>query len=183
MYREGIGKLQSYLARLTDTSNPDAQFYARADNLRLWLEVASTRMGSLSQRLSASVGQTRIDTDLAGDADASQSTARHGDLEVKTPWLQIDNELYEARGATWALIHYLRAAEVDFASVLKKKNALISLQQIVRELEQTQDPVFSPIILNGTGFGLVANHSLVMASYISRANAGLIDLQELLSKG
>ncbi|GIS02633.1 MAG: hypothetical protein CM15mP103_11840 [Gammaproteobacteria bacterium] len=27
------------------------------------------------------------------------------------------------------------------------------------------------MILNGSGFGLWANHSLVMASYISRANA------------
>jgi hypothetical protein len=183
MYREGIQKLESYLARLTDPNKPDAQFYSRADNLRIWLEVVSTRMGSLSQRLSASVGQTRINTDLAGDAEASQSTGRSAELEIKTPWLQIDNVFYEARGATWALIHYLRAMEYDFADVLQKKNALISLQQIVRELEQSQEPIFSPLILNGTGFGLVANHSLVMASYISRANAGLIDLQELLSRG
>lgn len=183
MYREGVTRLQSYLARLTDADSPDAQFYSRADNLRLWLEVVSSRMGSLSQRLSASVGQTRLDTDLAGDAEASQSTARAGDVVVKTPWLQLDNVFYESRGATWALIHYLRAAEIDFAGVLKKKNALVSLQQIVRELEQTQDPVYSPMILNGSGFGLVANHSLVMASYISRANAGLIDLRALLSRG
>ena len=182
-YRKGARRLQSYLARLTDADNPDAQFYARADNLRLWLEVVSSRMGSLSQRLSASVGQSRLDTDLAGDAEASQSTARTGDIVVKTPWLELDNEFYEARGATWALIHYLRAAEIDFEGVLRKKNALVSLRQIVRELEQTQDPIFSPMILNGSGFGLVANHSLVMASYISRANAGLIDLRALLSRG
>ncbi len=183
MYREGIARLESYLDRLIDPTSPDAQFYSRADNLRIWLEVVSTRMGSLSQRLSASVGQVRLNTDLAGDAEASQSTERGAELQVKTPWLEIDNVFYEARGATWALIHYLRAMQVDFADVLQKKNALISLQQIVRELEQSQETVFSPIILNGTGFGLVANHSLAMASYISRANAGLIDLQELLSRG
>jgi hypothetical protein len=39
------------------------------------------------------------------------------------------------------------------------------------------------VILNGTGFGLVANHSLVMASYISRANAAVIDLRDLLEQG
>ena len=39
------------------------------------------------------------------------------------------------------------------------------------------------VLFNGTGFGMVANHSLVMASYISRANAGIIDLRDLLSKG
>jgi hypothetical protein len=47
----------------------------------------------------------------------------------------------------------------------------------------TQQPIQSPIIVNGGGFGLLANHSLVMASYISRANAAIIDLRELLSKG
>ena len=41
----------------------------------------------------------------------------------------------------------------------------------------------SPVILNGGGFGLVTNYSLVMASYISRANAAVIDLRNLLSQG
>ena len=67
--------------------------------------------------------------------------------------------------------------------MLENKNALISLRQIVRELEGTQEPIWSPIILNGSGFGLFANHSLVMASYISRANAALIDLRSLLEQG
>jgi hypothetical protein len=48
--------------------------------------------------------------------------------------------------------------------VLQDKNALISLRQIVRELEATQDPIWSPMILNGSGFGLFANHSLVMVA-------------------
>lgn len=39
------------------------------------------------------------------------------------------------------------------------------------------------MILNGSGFGLVANHSLVMANYVSRANAAVIDLTNLLSQG
>jgi hypothetical protein len=37
--------------------------------------------------------------------------------------------------------------------------------------------------MNGTGFGPIANHSLVMASYISRANAAVIDLRNLLARG
>jgi hypothetical protein len=76
-----------------------------------------------------------------------------------------------------------KAVEVDFEPILQKKNALISLRQIIRELESTQDAVWSPVILNGSGFGLFANHSLVMASYISRANAAVIDLRNLLSQG
>jgi len=182
-YAEGRDYLQSYLDRLVDKDNYSAQFYARADNLRYWLGTVATRLGSLSQRLSASVGQRRINTDLSGAAGATQSTAAPGELVVKTPWLQIDDIFYEARGTSWALLHFLKAVEIDFAEVLARKNALTSVQQIVRELEMTQQAVRSPIIANGKGFGLIANHSLVMASYISRANAAIIDLRELLSKG
>ena len=57
------------------------------------------------------------------------------------------------------------------------------MQQIIRELEASQESIWSPMILNGDGFGLLANHSLVMANYISRANAALIDLNDLLSQG
>ena len=104
-------------------------------------------------------------------------------MTVKTPWLELDDVFYEARGSSWALLHFLRAVEADFSGVLEKKNALISLRQIIRELEATQDIIWSPMILNGEGFGFVANHSLVMASYISRANAAVIELRMLLERG
>jgi len=182
-YADGRDYLKSYQQRLGDEQEFDAQFYARADNLRYWLGTVETRLGSLSQRLSASVGQRRINTDLAGAADARQSTASPRELVVKTDWMQIDNVFYEARGTAWALLHFLQAIEIDFADVLEKKNARASVRQIVRELEMTQQPVNAPIIVNGEGFGVLANHSLVMASYISRANAAIIDLRELLSQG
>ncbi|MCP4430796.1 MAG: DUF2333 family protein [Gammaproteobacteria bacterium] len=182
-YSEGIDALYGYLNRLQNPENPEAQFYARADNLKDWLNQVEKRLGSLSQRLSASVGQTRLNTDLAGDAEAVQSTRTAQQLDVKTPWFEIDDVFYETRGAAWALIHFLKAVELDFESVLEKKNALISLRQIIRELESTQETLWSPMILNGSGFGLFANHSLVMASYISRANAAVIDLRSLLEQG
>ncbi len=182
-YRSGIRHLEGYLARLADPSQPDAQFYARADNLQRWLGSVETRLGSLSQRLSASVGKRQLNIDLAGDAAAAQATAAPMEQDYKTPWLEIDDVFYEARGHTWALIHLLRAMERDFGDVLDKKNARVSLQQIIRELEPTQDTLWSPMILNGDGFGLLANHSLVMGSYISRANAAIIDLRALLAQG
>ena len=90
---------------------------------------------------------------------------------------------FEARGYTWALVHTLKALEVDFGDVLANKNAVVSVKQIIRELENTQSFIWSPMILNGTGFGPMANHSLIMASYISRANAAIIDLRNLLLQG
>jgi len=73
--------------------------------------------------------------------------------------------------------------EVDFDAVLRKKNALVSLRQIIRELEATQRTAWSPVVLNGSGFGFVTNYSLIMASYVSRANAAIIDLLNLLAQG
>ena len=182
VYRKAIDKVQNYLIRLS-TAEDEAQFYSRADNLTTWLAEVETRLGSLSQRLSASVGKIQLNTDLAGDAQAEQSTPTASEAIVKTPWLQIDDVFYQARGTTWALIHLLHAIEIDFKEVLQKKNAQVSLRQIIRELEGTQATVWSPLILNGDGFGLFANHSLVMASYISRANAAIIDLRALLTRG
>ncbi|MBN7799105.1 DUF2333 family protein [Parahaliea mediterranea] len=182
-YRKGVEFLRGYLKRLSDQDARNAQFYARADNLRYWLNTVDSRLGSLSQRLSASVGQRRLNTDLAGDESARQSTGTPGEMVVRTPWLEIDDVFFEARGTAWALIQFLKAAEIDFADVLEKKNARVSLQQIIRELESTQDAMWSPMVLNGTGFGVLANHSLVMANYLSRANAAIIDLRDLLAQG
>jgi hypothetical protein len=182
-YRKAIEATERYLTRLSDPAAPGAQFYARADNLRDWLAIVEKRLGSLSQRLSASAGQERLNTDLSGDPNARQSTAAPALVEVKTPWLEIDDVFYEARGTTWALIHFLKAMEADFDEVLRKKNAVISFRQIIRELESTQEPLRAPMVLNGSRFGALANHSLVMANYIARANAAIIDLRALLAQG
>jgi len=182
-YGKGMIALERFQRRLIDPSQPTAQFYARADNLQNWLQDVGTRLGSLSQRLSASVETRRINTDLSGDADARQSTPSFREVAVKTSWYEIDDVFYESRGTTWALLHFLKAIEIDFHDILLKKNALTSMQQIVMELESSQATMMSPIILNGEGFGVFANHSLVMANYISRANAAIIDLRLLLQQG
>jgi len=171
-YRTALRHLHRYGQRLEED---EARFYARADNLRSWLGMAQVRLGSLSLRLSAAVGPRQIAGELVRE-DGAEALPR-------TPWHQIDNVFFEARGTSWALIQFLRAAEVEFAEVLAKKNAQVSMRQIIRELEGTQRPLRSPIILNGSGMGLLANHSLVMASYVARANAAMIDLRDLLSQG
>ena len=182
-YREGIRHLEAYLARLSKVSNPEAQFYSRADNLRNWLEGVSTRLGGLSQRLSESVGKRQLNLAVVGEPNAESATTQPADQEVKTAWTKIDDVFYETRGQAWALIHLLKAVEHDFQPVLQDKNALVSLQQIIRDLEATQETIWSPVILNGGGFSFLANHSLVMAAYISRVNAAVIDLKLLLAQG
>jgi len=181
-YREALAALRLYETRLT-SDPPGAQFYARADNLREWLAVVEVRLGSLSQRLSASVGQVRVNTDLGGAPTGAATQEADGDVIVKTPWLEIDNVFFEARGTAWALLLFLRAAQFDFERTLEDKNAIVSLRQIIRELEEGLRPLGSPVILNGQGFGMFPNHSLVLASYLSRAHSAVTDLRRLLEQG
>jgi hypothetical protein len=182
-YREAIAALTRYRDRLTDSDPANAQFFARADNLREWLAVVELRLGNLSQRLSASVGQVRVNTDLGGAPAGEAAREASGDVLVKTPWLEIDDVFYEARGTAWALLLFLRAAQFDFERTLEDKNAVVSLRQIIRELEEGLAPIRSPMILNGQGFGMAPNHSLVLASYLSRAHSAVADLRRLLEQG
>ncbi|UCE88637.1 MAG: DUF2333 family protein [Pseudomonadota bacterium] len=182
-YRKGIGRLKTYLERLAARTDPNTQFYTRADNLNELLAVVEKRLGSLTQRLNASVEELRVNTDLAGDTAAEQATPGVGLVFAKTPWLDIDDNFYEARGYVWALLHILRAIEIDFEKVLQKKNAVASLQQVIRLLEQTQRPTSSPVVLNGRPLGWMANYSKGLVSYISPANSAIIDLRNLLAQG
>jgi hypothetical protein len=183
-YRDGIEGLIRYRERLTGTGvADDAQFFARADNLREWLAQVEKRLGSLSRRLGDSVVADVINTDLAGDPAAEANSSLPDRVPVGTSWFEIDDIFFEARGTAWALVHFFRAAQFDFKHVLADKNAEASIRQIIRELEASLQPLRSPIILNGGGYGLFANHSLVMANYLARANAAVINLRELLDQG
>lgn len=169
-YEKGIESLRAYRERLMKR---DANFYARADNLRQYLEVLEKRLGDYSNRLSAST---------ADNSPEGQGEDRHADLG-RTPWLKLDDRFFEARGYTWAAMHVLKSIEFDFRDILGNKTALVSLQHVIRELENSQGSYLSPVILNGSGFGLYANYSLTLANYIARANAATIDLRSLLQQG
>ena len=182
-YRDAIEGFRSYRDRLSDDSDTSAQFYARADNLREWLAQVEKRLGSLTRRLGDSVATMRINEDLAGDPSATASNPQPDQINVQTSWFVVDDVFFEARGTAWALVHYFRAVEFDFEQVLDDKNAKASVRQIIRELEASLRPLSSPIILNGSGYGFFANHSLVMANYLARANSAVINLRELLDQG
>ena len=97
-----------------------------------------------------------------------------------TPWNQVDDVFFEARGTSWALLHLLKATEIDFDPLLVARHADLDLRAAIHELEATQQPLWSPVILNGAGFGVFANHSLVMANYLGRASARLGEVESQL---
>lgn len=182
-YRDAIAGFKTYRDSLAGLNADEAQFFARADNLREWLAQVEKRLGSLTRRLGDSVATDVINTDLAGDRAAEANTTLPDKVSVRTSWFEIDDVFFEARGTAWALVHFFRAVEFDFALVLADKNSEVSVRQIIRELEASLKPLSSPMVMNGGGYGVFANHSLVMANYLARANAAIINLRELLDQG
>ena len=83
-YRRGIEGFIRYRDRLGGGGETEAQFFARADNLREWLAQVEKRLGSLSRRLGDSVASTVINTDLAGDRAAEASSNLPDNVQVKT---------------------------------------------------------------------------------------------------
>ncbi|RYZ85179.1 MAG: DUF2333 family protein, partial [Moraxellaceae bacterium] len=179
-YKAGVEHLQNYAVRLSQGSSSSARFYNDAEHLHDYLAGVEQRLKNLSQRLTASVGPS-VNTDSAAmPVLHHEADGWSNGLYTQTPWFQLDDVFYEARGSSWALIALLQGIEVDFSDVLANKKAQASYEQIIRELKPTQNPVYSPIILNGDGFGFVANHSLTMASYLSRAQAAISDCRRQL---
>ena len=182
-YQKGIEALHDYMSRLKSpkANQKRGQFYSRADNLWQYTEVVIKRLGGLSTRLGAS-------TDRHEDIIALGGTAvpigdNKSPLLKRTPWLEIDDVFYEARGASWALLHILKAIKHDFADILLDKRAMRTVDTMIYAMENALTPILSPMILSGNGFGLYANYSLSMANYIARANAAALDLRDIMNRG
>lgn len=168
---QGAGLVGRYVERL---ERGDAAFYAREVYLRRWLADVDAGLGLLSTRLNAALPDHAVLLPMAeGDVSLPHP--------ARTSWLEVDDVFYEARGSAWALLHLLKAVEVEFGPELKRRQALLSLRAAIHELEATQQSLWSPVVLNGSGFGLFANHSLIMANYLNRAQTDLSDVRALLS--
>ncbi len=71
----------------------------------------------------------------------------------------------------------------DFKDILLDKRAMRTVDIMIKALENSLEPIFSPMILNGDGYGLFANYSLTMANYVARANAAALDLRDIMNRG
>ncbi len=179
-YEKGIQALHKYMARLKDPgASKKAQFYSRADNLWQYTEVVIKRLGDLSTRLSSNASSSNFAPGLT-ELELEDAS---GKVAAKVPWMEIDNVFYEARGASWALLHILRAIKHDFHDILLDKRAMRTVDVMIRELENSLTPTMSPMVLDGSGYGLFANYSLSMANYIARANAAALDLRDIMNRG
>ena len=174
-YRKGIVALERFLEELKSPGGSNARFYIRADNLGAYLQLVEKRLGGYGQRLVASVGDPVLMEALAA--------AENDQADAAPSWFEVERTFYEARGYSWALLHMMRALAIEFSDVLKQKNAEVSMQNVIRDLELATVKQWSPLVLNGHGFGMFANHSLVLASYVARTNSAVLDLRRLLERG
>ncbi|MDX1466595.1 MAG: DUF2333 family protein, partial [Halomonas sp.] len=155
---QALEALDGYLQALDEGA--EAAFGDRGQGLAAWLEAVSRSLDDLGLRLSASIGPRVELRDLDIDAEA---------LPARTPWYRVDDVFFEARGQAWAMLHLLRAVERDQADVLAAAGLEARWEALVAELELSQRRLWSPLVLNGSGFGLFANHSLVLANHMIRA--------------
>ncbi|WP_242479536.1 DUF2333 family protein [Lamprobacter modestohalophilus] len=189
-YRKGIDALERYLDALSTGNLNFGRFSVRADNLAEYLALVEKRLGNFGLRLSSSSADPRLSASLfppGTSAEIEQLPLMDGAdsqaSEQRTAPDKVDDVFYCARGYSWALLHFVEALRIDFAPVIADKRAQPALEQIERDLQGALKGMRSPIVLNGNGFGLLANHSLVLASYIARINAAVIDLRILLEQG
>ncbi|NEV60829.1 DUF2333 family protein [Thiorhodococcus minor] len=178
-YRQGIDALKRYREKLMASPQSGNLFHARADNLADYLNVIEKRLGHQGSRLSSSVADPVLTQALA----PKQAEGEVGTEAPKTPWDEVDDVFYCTRGYSWALLHIMQAIQLDFRDTIEAKNAEALLSQIIRDLQGATRAMSSPIILNGDGYGVLANHSLTIASYVSRVNASVLDLKILLKDG
>ncbi|WP_205527603.1 DUF2333 family protein [Halomonas sp. JS92-SW72] len=166
---QAVAALDAQLGEL----GADRDGFVPGQGLGEWLERSAARLDDLALRLAASVGSHEALTELAVETES---------LPPRTPWHRVDDIFFEARGTGWALAQLLEGVQRDQADVLAESGAEAEWERLLAELSMTQRRLWSPVVLNGSGFGLFANHSLVMALHMTRARDLAAQLAERLAE-
>ncbi|MGC3871913.1 DUF2333 family protein [Halomonas sp. GXIMD04776] len=157
-YRRALTTLHGYLSSFTNQGMTG--FADNGGPLAQWLRKTGQRLDGITERLSASIDDPEALRKLGVNESA---------LPEDTPWLRIDDTFFTARGETWALLHYLQAVKHDYADIVAKADGNETLDRVIAELKLAQRRLWSPMVLNGKGFGMFANHSLLLANYTQTA--------------
>lgn len=168
-YRRGLSHMTRYIDRL---QAGNAEFHVRGDDLVLWLERVDERLERQHEALMNSVATRAYDPEPFLGLESPDSA---------TPRLKVDDVLYQTRGYSWALIHSLQGVREDFRPVFADLEAAeAQFDLALLELSALQRPLWSPWVLNGSGHGLWANHSLVAAAHLGRVRLALAELRAQL---
>ncbi|MHB0774397.1 DUF2333 family protein [Halomonas sp. WWR20] len=167
-YAQAGDAITAYLQQLRD-GGTQATFNTDVQALDAWLSKVEALLETQTRQLAASVGDGLVrDAELQGMAQSHNS------------WFEIDNVFYQARGNAWALKQLMKAMRRDFSDELSSQ-AQSTVTQLLAVLEASQARLWSPVVLNGSGFGFFANHSLMMANYTLRATSLVQQLRQQLT--
>jgi hypothetical protein len=175
-YRLAIEALERYRRRL---EMDQAGFSPRADNLHKFIGDLASLLGGVSNRLANAPRdiRTRITEETAGDVVLE----REQEIKHLTPWRQIDNNFYYARGVLYVMRQLMLAVKEDFSDVISQWNAGNLVTAITRTLDRTQ---FEPLLVaNGDRGSLWANHSLQLQALLEDARQKMRSLQNILAGG
>jgi hypothetical protein len=173
-YKRAIEDLQRYRDRL---DRGEAAFSPRVDNLYKFLGDLASLLGGVSNRLANAPRdiQTRITEETAGDVILE----REHEIGHVTPWREIDNNFYYARGVLYVVRQLMLAVQNDFAEIIAQRNAGNLVTAIIRTLDRTQ---FEPLLIaNGDRGSLWANHSLQLQALLEDARQKMRSLQNILA--
>jgi hypothetical protein len=172
-YRLAIEALERYRDRL---EKGDATFSPRVDNLHKFLGDLASLLGGVSNRLANAPRdiRTRITEETAGDVILE----REQEIRHVTPWMEIDDNFYYARGVLYVVRQLMIAIKYDFAEIIAQRNAGNLVTAIIRTLDRTQ---FEPLMVaNGDRGSLWANHSLQLQALLEDARQKMRSLQNIL---
>jgi len=171
-YARGAEHLNRYARRLSAGS---AAFYPRSDNLIQLLEQYASLLGGVNTRL---LNASRT---LSPLSDNATRTAGATPVFERVPWHRIDDNFYYAQGVGYGLYHLMQAVRIDFAPVLRDKNAVVIVDEIITSLAES---FFEPLIVtNGGKGGLWANHSNNLRVFLDDARQKMNSLITILTQG
>lgn len=185
-YKEGIRFLEDYLDGLNSATSEARYFAARQDMVIRWLERQKVMLGDYTARLQRNVGPVSYDAGVLmvdmQDLEPHLAGAREADDDVHG-FFERDDVFYQVRGGAYVMYHVMLAMRTDCEELFNSAKAMGIVNRVLNELESANNPMRSPMVLNGKEFGYVQNHSMVMAAHLAKAHLAIQELQLQISGG
>lgn len=185
-YQEGIRSLESYLDDLNAATSEAKYFAARQDMVIRWLERQKVMLGNYTAQLQRNVGPSTYDvgvlTQDVMNMEPFLEAAKEDPDEVHG-FFERDDVFYQVRGGAYVMYHVMLAMRTDCEDLFNSSKAMGIVNRVLNELENANNPMRSPMVLNGKEFGFMQNHSMVMAAHLAKAHLAVQELQLQISGG
>jgi len=168
-----------YRDSLIDDDPRKGQFVPRANDLALITDRIAEQLHSQVKVLKSSTGVEIVNQ----DRNADSAKAQEDRYIQKAPFMEIDDNFFEARGASAASLNLMLAMKEDFKSILKDKNAENEFNQAISWLNLAYVDYHWFMVLPGSHLGGFGNHSGDLASDLSSAVINLKRVSDLLNDG